>query len=41
VDSDKGVPFVMAHSDSLGAKAFVEIVQKVEAYLNENEKPKT
>jgi ATP-binding protein involved in chromosome partitioning len=41
VDSDKGVPFVMAHSDSLGAKAFVGIVKKVEAYLKEKENPKT
>jgi ATP-binding protein involved in chromosome partitioning len=41
VDSDKGLPFVMAHADSLGAKAFVEIVKKVEAYLNDKEKPKT
>jgi ATP-binding protein involved in chromosome partitioning len=41
VDSDKGLPFVMKHADSLGAKAFVEIVQKVEAYLNEKENPKT
>jgi ATP-binding protein involved in chromosome partitioning len=41
VDSDKGVPFVIEHADSLGAKAFVEIVQKVEAYLNEKENSKT
>lgn len=41
VDSDKGVPFVMEHSDSVGAKAFVEIVKKVEAYLNEKENQKT
>jgi ATP-binding protein involved in chromosome partitioning len=41
VDSDKGLPFVMEHADSLGAKAFVEIVKKVEAYLNEKENPKT
>ena len=41
VDSDKGLPFVMEHADSLGAKAFVEIVQKVKAYLNEKENPKT
>ena len=41
VDSDKGLPFVMEHADSRGAKAFVEIVKKVEAYLKEKENPKT
>jgi ATP-binding protein involved in chromosome partitioning len=33
VDSDKGHPFVVAHKDSAAAKAFMEIVEKVEAYL--------
>ena len=33
VDSDKGSPFVVEHADSSAAKAFVEIVNKVEAYL--------
>ena len=33
VDSDAGHPFVVAHNDSVAAKAFMEIVQKVEAYL--------
>jgi ATP-binding protein involved in chromosome partitioning len=41
VDSDKGLPFVLEHTDSPGAKAFVEIVKKVEAYLKEKENPKT
>jgi ATP-binding protein involved in chromosome partitioning len=33
VDSDKGHPFVVADKDSAAAKAFIEIVKKVEAYL--------
>ncbi|MGA2524704.1 MAG: Mrp/NBP35 family ATP-binding protein [Candidatus Bathyarchaeia archaeon] len=33
VDSDKGHPFVVAYKDSAAAKAFMEIVEKVEAYL--------
>ena len=33
VDSDKGHPFVVADKDSAAAKAFMEIVKKVEAYL--------
>jgi ATP-binding protein involved in chromosome partitioning len=33
VDSDTGHPFVVAHKDSAAAKAFMEIVKKVEAYL--------
>jgi ATP-binding protein involved in chromosome partitioning len=33
VDSDKGQPFIIAHKDSAAAKAFMEIVEKVEAYL--------
>ncbi len=37
VDSDKGSPFVIEHADSPAAKAFVEIVKKVEAYLKEKE----
>jgi MinD-like ATPase involved in chromosome partitioning or flagellar assembly len=32
-DSDKGQPFVLAHKDSAAAKAFMEIVEKVEAYV--------
>ncbi len=33
VDSDKGHPFVVADKVSVAAKAFMEIVKKVEAYL--------
>jgi len=40
IDSDKGSPFIIEHSDSPAAKAFVEIVNKVEAYLKGNTKPK-
>ncbi len=39
VDSDKGQPFVIADKDSSAAKAFMEIVEKVDAYLKN--KPKT
>jgi ATP-binding protein involved in chromosome partitioning len=38
VDSDTGHPFVVAHKDSAAAKAFMEIVKKVEAYLKNNRK---
>ena len=40
VDSDKGTPFVIKHTNSPAAKAFVEIVKKVEAYLQEKENTK-
>ena len=40
VDSDKGSPFVIEHADSPAAKAFVEIVKKVESYLKEKENTK-
>jgi len=33
-EADKGVPFVTGHVDSLAAKAFKEIVKKVEDFLN-------
>ena len=36
VDSDKGTPFVIEHADSPAARAFVEIVRKVEDHLKEN-----
>ncbi|RJS83418.1 ATP-binding protein, partial [Candidatus Bathyarchaeota archaeon] len=29
-DSDEGVPFVMKHGDTAAAKAFMEIVKKIE-----------
>ncbi len=34
IDSDKGKPFVLAHKDSAAAKAFMEVVGKVEDYVN-------
>ena len=40
VDSDKGTPFVIKHTNSPAAKAFVEIVKKVETYLQERENTK-
>ena len=40
LDSDKGSPFVIEHADSPAAKAFVEIVKKVESYLKEKENTK-
>jgi ATP-binding protein involved in chromosome partitioning len=39
-DSDKGAPFVIAHPNSAAAKAFVDIVKKVETYLNSRETAK-
>ncbi len=35
-DSDKGLPFIIEHSDSLAAKAFVGIVGKIEDFLAES-----
>jgi ATP-binding protein involved in chromosome partitioning len=40
IDSDKGSPFVIEHADSPAAKAFIEIVKKVETYLREKESTK-
>lgn len=37
-DSDKGVPFIMEHKDSLASKAFMEIVKKIEGFLKSGEK---
>lgn len=34
VDTDKGTPFVLANKDSVATKAFMEVVAKVQAYLN-------
>jgi ATP-binding protein involved in chromosome partitioning len=34
LDADKGNPFVIAHADSAAAKAFEEIVEKVELFVN-------
>jgi len=36
VDSDKGTPFVLSQKNSAAASAFVEVVEKVERYLNKN-----
>jgi len=38
-DSDKGVSFILEHSDSLSSKVFMEIVDKVEDFLKSKEKP--
>jgi len=37
-DSDKGVPFIIEHKDSPASKAFMEIVKKVEAFLEAEKK---
>ena len=39
-DSDKGTPFIMENPNSPAAKAFTEIVKKVENYLQQREKTK-
>lgn len=36
VDSDKGTPFVLSQTNSAATKAFMEVVQIVEEYLNKN-----
>ena len=41
MDSDKGSPFVTDDANSPAAKAFLEIVKNVEAYLQERENTKT
>jgi ATP-binding protein involved in chromosome partitioning len=41
MDADRGSPFVIEHADSPAAKAFIEIVENVEAYLRERENAKT
>lgn len=41
LNSDKGLPFVIDETDFPAAKAFIEIVKKVEAYLAERENTKT
>ncbi len=40
VDADRGLPFMIAHEDSAAAKAFKEIVEKVENYLKQREQRK-
>ena len=39
-DSDKGLPFILEHPDSPAAKAFMEIVEKIEAYIRDRGKLK-
>jgi ATP-binding protein involved in chromosome partitioning len=34
-DSDRGMPFIVGHPDSPAAKAFMEIVKRIEEFLNE------
>ncbi len=41
VDADQGKPFIIAQPDSEAAKAFTEIVEKVESYLMKREQSKT
>jgi ATP-binding protein involved in chromosome partitioning len=36
-DSDKGIPFIVEHSDSPASKAFMEIVKKIEQKLEQKE----
>jgi ATP-binding protein involved in chromosome partitioning len=36
-DSDKGLPFILEQPDTPAAKAFMEIVEKIEAYIKEKE----
>ncbi|MDI9619369.1 MAG: Mrp/NBP35 family ATP-binding protein [Candidatus Nezhaarchaeota archaeon] len=37
-DSDKGVPFIVGHADSPAARAFMEIVEKIDRFLNSSSK---
>jgi len=39
-DSDRGLPFILEHSDSPAAKAFMEIVEKIRGFLKEKNTPK-
>jgi ATP-binding protein involved in chromosome partitioning len=39
-DSDRGLPFILEHADSPAAKAFMEIVEKIETYIKEKSMPK-
>jgi ATP-binding protein involved in chromosome partitioning len=34
VDTDKGTPFVLAHKDSAASKAFMQVVAKVQEYID-------
>ncbi|MCC6042424.1 MAG: Mrp/NBP35 family ATP-binding protein [Candidatus Verstraetearchaeota archaeon] len=37
-DSDEGIPFIVRHPDSPASKAFMDIVEKIEKYLEDREK---
>lgn len=37
-DADKGLPFIVKHSDSPAAKAFMDIVDKIENFLKQSKK---
>ncbi|MGE5575548.1 MAG: Mrp/NBP35 family ATP-binding protein [Ignavibacteria bacterium] len=37
-DSDRGTPFVLAHKDSVAAKAFMEFVKNVDGFLQKKQK---
>jgi len=39
-DSDRGLPFILEQPDSPAAKAFMEIVEKIETYIKQKEAPK-
>jgi ATP-binding protein involved in chromosome partitioning len=39
-DSDRGLPFILEHPDSPAAKAFMEIVDKIDGFLKEKKMPK-
>jgi len=40
-DSDKGLPFIVEHPNSLASKAFMDIVKKVEEFLKKRKKLET
>ncbi|MCW4018140.1 MAG: Mrp/NBP35 family ATP-binding protein [Candidatus Bathyarchaeota archaeon] len=41
IDTDKGKPFVIEHADSAAAKAFAEVIEKVESHLKDREQKQT
>jgi len=40
-DADKGQPFIVEHADSQASKAFMEIVRKIERFLEHKERLKS
>lgn len=38
-DSDNGIPFITGHPNSTATKAFMNIVKKIESFLNNPPKP--